>query len=261
MNFMEQENSCCAHFDKKYALIILGMVLLAAIVIVSILRDWITNDMHNQVSVTGQGKIFYQPDEANVTLGIQIDKAPTAEEALKRLNEKMTKVVEAIKTAGIPEEDIRTQNYGLNPNYNYEDGNNFVSGYDARQNLIVKIKNIDKNRELTAAVIAAANGAGVNNIGNVAFGVSDMNSIKQQARIKAIQDAKAKADELFKAAGVRPKKIVGWYENEGGYGGPQPMEADMLSSAKEGRGAAPAPQLPSGSQEMTVEIGVNYEVK
>lgn len=259
---MEQENACCHNFDKKYVLIILGMVLLAAIVVVSILRDWITNDYQNQVSVTGQGKVFYQPDEANVTLGIQVDKAPNAEIALKQLNEKMTSVVAAVKGVGIPEEDIKTQNYNLNPDYDYNQGSNFVSGYNARQNIIVKVRNIDKNKEMTGRVVAAANGAGVNNIGNINFGVSDLNSIKQQARIKAIQDAKSKADELFKAAGVKPKKITGWYENGGGEGGGQPMAESSMLSAKDARGGANvSPEIPAGNQEITVEIGVNYEVK
>jgi len=260
---MEQNKSCCHNFDKKYVLIVLGMVLLAAIVIVSILRDWITNDYQNQVSVTGQGKVFYQPDEANINLGIQVDKASTAETALKQLNEKMTAVVAAVKTAGIPEEDIKTQNYSLNPDYDYNQGTNFVSGYNARQSLIVKVKNIDKNKDLVSKVVAAANGAGVNNISNISFGVSDLNSIKQQARIKAITDAKSKASELFKAAGVKPKKITGWYENGGGEGGgPQPYATESMALSKDARGGASvSPEIPSGNQEITVEIGVNYEVK
>jgi hypothetical protein len=259
---MEQENTCCHNFDKKYVLIILGMVLLAAIVIASILRDWITNDMQSQVSVTGQGKVSYQPDEANVSLGIQVDKAPTAENALKQLNEKMTKVVEAIKTVGIPEEDIKTQTYNLSPDYDYNQGTNFVSGYNARQSLTVKVKNIDKNKELTSRVVSAANGAGVNNVNSVNFGVSDLNAIKQQARVKAIEDAKNKAADLFKAAGIKPGKIVGWYENEGGLGGAQPMAENKMLSVDSGRAAGSAlPELPSGNQEMVVEIGVNYEVR
>jgi hypothetical protein len=259
---MEQENSCCRNFDKKYVLVVLGMVLLAAIIITSILRDWFVNDYQNQVSVTGQGKVSYQPDEANVTLGIQIDKAPTAEEALKRLNEKMTKVVAAVKGTGIPEEDIKTQSYNLSPDYDYKDGSNTVSGYNARQSLAVKVKSIDKNKELVSQVVAAANGAGVNNIGNINFGVSDLNSIKQQARVKAINDAKSKANELFSAVGVKPKKITGWYENGGGQGGGQPYaENDMALAKGAGEAVSATPQLPSGSQEITIEINVNYEVK
>jgi len=240
------------------------MVLLSGIIIASILRDWFVNDYQSQVSVTGQGKVSYQPDEANINLGIQVDKAPTAEIALKQLNEKMTKVVAAVKAAGIPEEDIKTRDYNLSPSYDYNQGRDFVSGYDARQSLAVKVKNIDKNKELVSQVVAAANGAGVNNINSINFGVSDLNSIKQQARVKAIQDAKSKADELFKAAGVKPKKITGWYENEaGGMGGAQPVaEGSMLSAAKNDRGGASvSPEIPSGNQEMIVEIGVNYEVK
>ncbi|HLN19168.1 MAG TPA: SIMPL domain-containing protein [Patescibacteria group bacterium] len=258
---MEQNNSCCAHFDKKHLLIVLGMVLLAAIIIVSILRDWITNDYQNQVSVTGQGKVFYQPDEANVNLGIQVDKAVTAQDALDQLNVKMTAVVSAVKGAGIPEEDIKTQNYNLYPNHDYSQGRDFVSGYNASQNLVVKVRNVDKNKDLTSRVVSAANGAGVNNIGNISFTVSDMNAIRQKARVAAINDAKSKADELFKAAGVKPKKIVSWYENgQGEGGGPQPMAESVMS--KDGRGGSNAsPEIPAGNQEIIVEMNVNYEVK
>lgn len=260
MENIEQNHSCCAHFDKKYALIILGMILLAGIIIASILRDWIVGDYSNQVSVTGQGKVFYQPDEANVTLGIQVDKAPTAQDALQQLNAKMTQVVSAIKATGIPEEDIKTQSYNMYPNHDYTQGRDFVSGYNAMQNLVVKMRNIDKNKELTSQVVAAANNAGVNNVGNITFTVSDMNAIKQQARVKAIEDAKSKANELFQAAGVKPKKIVSWYENNPGEGGgPQPMMAESAMN-KDARSSV-SPEIPAGNQEITVEMNVNYQVK
>src|SRR6185436_13714085 len=117
----------------KTILVLLAMLLLGSIVIVSILRDRIVNYPQWQVTVTGQGKVSYTPDIANISLGVQVDKVPSAQGALQQLNTKIAKVVQAIQGAGIPAEDILTQNYSLYPQYDYKDNVTVASGYNANQ--------------------------------------------------------------------------------------------------------------------------------
>ena len=82
----------------KPAIIIVGLVLLAAIIVVSILRDRLVNVQYRQVTVNGQGRVSYNPDLAVINLGVQIDKAKQAEDALKQLNEKVNKIREILAT-------------------------------------------------------------------------------------------------------------------------------------------------------------------
>jgi uncharacterized protein YggE len=114
-------------------------------------------------------------------------------------------------------------------------------------------------------VISTASSFGINQVVGVSFDVSNLGNLKQQARIKAIEDARSKAQDLAKAAGVkRLKKVVGWYENivkspdmqnsDYGYGG---MEGKAVMSSAP---AASSAQVPSGTQEIIINVGVNYQV-
>jgi hypothetical protein len=263
-NEIQSNESCCKNWrSPNIILIFIGMILVAGVVIIALIREKIVNPNLNQVTVNGEGKVSYQPDIAAVTLGVQVDKAVTAEVALKQLNEKINKAIDELGTIGISKENIKTKNYSLNPQYDYRDGTSTISGYSANQQLEIKVEGIDKNIELVGNVISAASRVGINQVSGVSFDVASLNDLKQQARIKAIEDARGKANSLAKAAGVkRLKKVIGWYENvvkspdmqngDYGYGG---MGEKALSSVS----SAPA-QVPSGTQEIIINVGVNYQV-
>lgn len=261
---LNSEERCCSFNWKepKFILRVLVVIILGVIIVVSLLRERIVNPTQNQVTIYGQGKMEYQPDEAIVTLGVQVDKVWSADGALKQLNEKITRIMEAEKALGISETDIKTGNYNLSPQYDYKDGVSSVAGYNANQNLIIKVKNINDDKEKTSQVIAAASGAGANQVLGVEFKPSDLDSLKQEARLKAIADAKSKAPAMFKASGVKAGKILGWYENN--VQSPDVPSANYGIGGAEGLGgakAAASPQVPAGTQEITIEIGLNYQVK
>lgn len=263
---LNAEKKCCSFNwqEPKTIFKILGLLLLAAIIIVSLVRERIVNPLQNQVTVYGQGKVSYQPDEARVTLGVQVDRVWSAEGALKQLNEKMTRVIEAEKVLGVKMENIKTGAYSLYPQYDYKDGASTVAGYNASQNLIIKVENIQADAEMIGKIISAASSQGVNQIQGVDFSPSNLNDIKQEARLKAIADAKAKAPALFKASGARAGKILGWYENIVQMPGDNQRDYAMGIGGAEGMGgakAAPSPQVPAGTQEITIEVGLNYAVR
>lgn len=252
---------CCACSKKKIIFIALGMILLAGIIITSLLRERWANPIQNQVTIFGQGKVEYKPDMATVILGVQVDKASSAELALNQLNEKMNNIISAIKNTGISEDKIKTESYTLNPQYDYKEGISSISGYGANQQLTIKIDSIKDDPEAPSQVISEASKFGANQVNAINFSVSNLDQLKQQARIKAIEDAKKKSISMFKAAGMgKPGKIVGWYENL--LQSPDsPYQYGMGGEGNSLQKSAPAPQVPSGMQEIVVEIGVNYEVK
>jgi uncharacterized protein YggE len=245
--------------SPRVAIIILAMLLLAGIITTAILRDRIVNQQFRSVTVTGQGKVTYKPDIAIVTLGVQIDKVAKPEDTLNQLNTKVANIIKAIKNLGITDENIETQNYSLYPQYDYKDNVSVVSGYNANQQLVVKINNYDKDPGKLSAVIAAASKAGANQVNNLNFDASNMNDLKQQARVLAISDAKSKSSALASTAGVRLADITGWYENV-----ISPV-SDTYSTdyGKGGAGGAQTsnPSVPSGNNEVLIEIGVTYNIK
>lgn len=257
------DKGCCGdHGHKcKGALKVLGLLVLAAIIIVAILRDRIVNQQFKSVTITGQGKVAYTPDLAIVTLGVQIDKVAKPEDALNQLNAKVIAIIEAVKAIGVLPSDIQTQNYSLYPQYDYKDNVSTVSGYNANQQLVIKVSGYDQDQNKLSQVIAAASRAGANQVNNLSFDASNMNDLKQEARVKAIADAKTKSAALADSAGVRLKDVIGWYEN-------MVNPIPMYSTADYGKGGlggqsgnAVSPQTPAGDREVVIEIGVTYNLK
>jgi len=260
MESTNQTNDCRCHgrHRGKLILAIIVVVLLAGVAIVSILRDRIVNQPQYQVSITGQGKVAYQPDVANVIVGVQIDKMAKAEDALKQLNEKMGKVSAAIKALGIKEEDIKTQNYSLLPQYDYVNNVNTLSGYNANEQLVVKVSDIKTNPNNVSRIVEEASKAGANQILGINYDLSNGEDLKQQARILAIADAKNKANVLAQAAGVELGEVVGWWENlvQAPY-----LNNNTYYADKGGMGGGTTTTVPNGSQEIVMEVSVSYKLK
>ncbi|KKU55565.1 MAG: hypothetical protein UY41_C0044G0002 [Candidatus Moranbacteria bacterium GW2011_GWE1_49_15] len=244
--------------EPKTVLAFVALMLVGAIVITALVRERIVDPEKNQVTVTGEGKVIYQPDIATVTLGVQIDKAPTAESALNQLNEKISQVVASVEGSGVPRENIKTQNYSVYPQYDYKDGTSELSGYNASQQLSIKVENIQEDKYAVSKVISEAGKAGTNQVNGISFDVSSVSDLRQQARILAVADAQAKAAELSQVTGTRLGKIVGWYENVVGSPEPRPVYGLGIGGAVKEASVA---DVPTGTQEIVVEMGLNYEVK
>lgn len=257
---------CCTKFNKyswrnpQMIIMLITVVALTGIVVVAILRDRLVNQPPWQVSVTGQGKISYQPDTANVTLGVQVDKIKSASDALNQMNDKMTKIMAALEQVGVATEDIQTQNYSLYPQYDYKDGVSIPSGYSANQQLVIKVKQINSDKAKLPKIISQAESAGANQVVGVAFDVSNLDELKQQARLKAMADARAKSGVLAKAAGVKLGEVVGWWENLLQAPGVNALYYGDKGGVG-GSGAPATPQVPSGSNEIIVELTLNYKVE
>jgi len=242
---------------SKPVIIIAAMVLIAGVIVTALLRDRLVASQYRQVTVNGQGRVSYEPDLAVVNLGVQIDKVKQPEEALNQLNAKVKKIVEAVKAEGIASEDITTQSYSLYAQYDYKDNVSTVSGYNANQQLSIKVRDYDVKPERLNKVIGAASKAGANQINNLGFDSTQMNDLKQQARILALRDAQSKSVSLTAAAGVKIKNIAGWWEtvqsttDVSGYG---------LGGGAE-KGASTPAQVSSGSHEVVIDVGVNYNIK
>lgn len=252
---VEAKKYCCS--TRRYVLWIVGMILLATVIVVAVLRDRIVNKQYWQVSVSGRGSVTYQPDEANITMGVQIDKVAKADQALTQLNEKINSVIKAIEQVGVPKENIKTQNYSLTPQYDWIENVQTPGGFTASQLLVVKVVNLSENNDLVSQVIDAASKAGVNQIQGVSFDTSKLEDLKQQARLDAIADAKIKADSIADSLGVRLGKVIGWWENPVSVPG-VPYYGEMGAGYGGGGGA---PVVPGGSQEIILEVSINYEVK
>jgi len=211
----------------------------------------------NQFSVQGEGRVLARPDIAQINLGVKIENERSAQAATKKGVEKINLVIASIKTAGVDEKDLKTTAYNLYPNYDYtRQAGRELTGWNLDQSVQVKIRDLDKIGE----VIAQATSAGANQAGGVSFTIDDEDELKSQARAKAIEAAKAKAQELSKQAGLNLGKVINVFESQTSY--PQPMFARAESlDAGLGGGGVPAPDIQAGENEVVVNVTLVYEVK
>ncbi len=211
------------------------------------------NSVHT-ITISAEGKVTAQPDLVTVTAGVQ-NEGDTAAKAQSDNSSKMNKAIDFIKNRiGVKAEDIHTQDYSIYPKYDYSSGKTVQSGYTVNQNLVVKLRDLSKISDL----LSGLTDNGINQIQNVSYTFDSPDNFREQAREMALSNAKEKAGNLAKAAGVRLGSLVSFYENASG-GGPIPYYS---LQAKDGMGGGGnAPQMEPGTQDITASVSVTYEIK
>ena len=206
-----------------------------------------TKAVSSELSVVGEGKVEAVPDIAQVSAGIVADGA-TVEAVEQKINEVNNAVVSALTNLGIAEEDIKTASYSISPNYNFETGRNIISGYSGNSTLTIKVKNIKQLPQ----VITAATAEGANQIYNTQYTIDDPAKYREEARNKAIENAKEQARKLSGELGIKLGKIVNIVEST-----PGPDRIVPLFSREAGLGGAP--DLQPGSQTITSIVTLYFE--
>lgn len=202
------------------------------------------------ITVTGEGSVEGAPDMAVLSLGVTTE-GDTAAEAMAANTAALTAVLERLKAAGIAERDVQTANLSLNPNWTgYDSGATpRIASYSANNQVMVRIRDLPKLGE----VLDAAVRDGANTLNGLTFGLSNPRPAMDEARAKAVGDAKARATLLVEAAGAKLGRIVSISEN-GGYSQPAPMFRATAAEA-----AAPVP-VEGGELATTATVTVVYEI-
>ena len=209
----------------------------------------VTTTKSDTFNVSGEGKVTVVPDVALITVGIQAD-GSTVKGAQEQINSVIAKVSSAIKKLGIDKKDSQTTNYSISPNYDFRESGQKINSYLANTNLSIKVKNIEN----TNSVIDAATANGANQVGGISFEVDDKTKAENEAREKAVAEAKTKAGQAAKIAGFKLGRIINYSENFGGFPGPMPLRA-----MAEDVSATPT-QVEPGSAEVVVIVTLSFEI-
>jgi len=209
----------------------------------------------NQITVSGEGKVYAKPDVAVVNLGVTTEGQTTAD-VIKSNTDKMNAVIKAVKDSGVDEKDILSTAYSLSPLYNYTEAKGRVfQGYTLDQNIEVKIRDFTKIGD----ILSKATAKGANLANNLQFTIDNPEQFKQEARAKAIEQAKANAQNLAKVSGIKLGKLINVYENYSPY--PIMYNTKALGLGGGAAESAPAPTIQPGQQEIDVTINLTYQVK
>ena len=216
------------------------------------------------VVIGAEGKATVTPDIATLHFSVISEgKDPVA---LQRENTvKMNTAIDFIKGLGIDKKDIKTAGYNLYPKYEYTrsadamypyPGKQIISGYTLTQTVEVKVRDLEK----VASVLAGLPEKGINQIDGPNFSVEDPDKYLNEARREAFVKARAKAEAMTRANGMRITRVVTFSENQGGY---PIMYARAEAIGKGGSFDLPVapPSIEPGSQEVNVEVSVTYAIR
>lgn len=196
------------------------------------------------ISVAGSGSITVEPDTADISIGVQVN-AATADEALSQANDAASKLIDAVKDAGVDDADIRTSGLSVYPNYA---DSSTIASYTASNSVTVTVRDIGRAGPVIDAAAAAAGGAIT--IGGISFYVDDVEAVLGAARDEAVANARARAGQYATAAGVEVGDVLSISET--GMSMPPVYEA-----GDKDEGGSPTPIEP-GSQELSVSVSVVF---
>lgn len=211
-----------------------------------------------RIIVSGEGTAEIAPDMAVITLSV-VREAETAREALDANSTAMADVLAAMQAEGIEDRDLQTSNFSIEPKVvypkNYSDSDREpprIVGYTVRNSLTVRIRDLDK----LGTILDKSVTLGVNQGGNIAFTNDDPSQAIEEARVKAMQEAIAKAKTLTGTAGVGLGKVLEISENS--YR-PQPVP---LARAKIAMAAESAPvPVAAGENSYSVTVNVTFALE
>ena len=205
------------------------------------------------LTVSAEGVSRRAPDLASISLGV-ITEAPTAGEALRLNAERMTRVMAALKRAGLADRDLQTSGLSVSPQYDYANNKPpALRGYQAANQVTATVRDLAR----LGPVLDASVGAGANSAGQVSFGLADPLAAENAAREAAVKALKAKADLYARATGHRGVRLTAL--SEGGFV-PQPrpvMKAYAMAAPM--AEAAPTPVAP-GELNLSITVSGVFEL-
>lgn len=252
--------------NKKFQqiLIIIGIILLTSLtVLISVLinneikkANFIGLDSQNlrTITVSGEGMMHVVPDIASISFSITT-RDKTTETALSQNNQKTDQVIEFLKEQGVAAEDIKTIDFNVYPLYKRDI--DFISReidyYEVVNRIVVELKDLEK----ASVIIDGAIRAGANRTDSLQFLVSNEEEFKKEAREKAVEQARSKAQEIASALGVKLGRVIDFSETSNYY---LPFRAEKEIMVADTSSAYEV-SLEPGENEITVNVIINYEIR
>lgn len=226
-------------------------------------KNIFTPDVKLQISVSGEGKVSARPDVATIVASI-VSQGEYLKDVQSANSQKSNALVAYLKSVGVKEEDIKTVSYVIEPQYRYpqpcpygsvcpvEQTQTKIIGYLIRNAYGIKVRDLAKAGDVLAGVV----GAGANDVSGIQFTIDQPDQLKAEARKKAIDDARAKAEKLAHDLGRGLGPIVNFSES----GSQPPIYFERAAPSAQG-GGAPAPAVAPGENEIVVDVSITYEFR
>lgn len=211
------------------------------------------------IAVTGVAEKSIDPNmlSLNIEVWSKALAAKAAQSLAAQEHKSIQKVFEQFK---IKKEDIQTQSYSLNPEYIYEEKTqqNKIVGYRAVQILRVVLRKVEDGGSFIDALSSSSKGtsSGIN-LNSISWDTDQRDNLQAAGVLEAVKQARFKADEMAKAAGVKIKRV---YRLTSGVVGNDsiPMTQGYAKSMSLAQGAPT--DLSGGQVKVRVEVQAEFEI-
>jgi uncharacterized protein YggE len=197
---------------------------------------------------TATGKVEGVPDTLTVTLGVE-SHAGSAQEALAQNSDRATRVIAALKAAGVAAADLQTTQLSLNPTFDQKGRPN---GYGVANVVTARTHDVVNGGKLVDA--AAAQAGDDIRVQGVVLSIEDTSRLVATARADAVHRARQQAGQLARAADVRLGPVERITER-------RPAGLQYLRQARFAGAAASSAPIEPGSQELTVDVTVVFGIR
>jgi uncharacterized protein YggE len=204
------------------------------------------SDTPRQVTVVGSGHVQGVPDTLTADVGIEFI-APDVTAAMDQTNTRQQAVIDALAGAGVDHKDINTTDVTLQPQF--DSATNKITGYRADNAIQVKIHPTGSASRVLAVIVGT--GGSATRINSVSYSIADDSQLVKDARTRAFQDAKDRAEQYAGLSGLGLGKIISISETSGGT---PPAPAPM-------RGAMSAVPLEPGQQTVSFSVSAVWELR
>jgi hypothetical protein len=202
------------------------------------------------VTVSGTGTVIAPPDMAEFTTGV-VTQAPTAAQALAANGQAMATLLQSLAALGVPTRDVQTTTISVSPQRRQgkdEGRPPEIVGYEVTDQVRVKVRDLSR----LGRVLDQQVEQGANSVYGIHFGLAEPAPLLDEARKRAMADARGKADLYAAAASLKVGRVLA--VQEAGVASPRPEMGPrgMLSAA--------VPVAP-GEQEIQASVSVTFSLE
>jgi uncharacterized protein YggE len=209
----------------------------------------------SSIRVTGDSKVTASPDRVQIDLGVTTRAAHSQEAATENARQ-VDAVLAAVKKAAGPTAVLTTISYALNPNYQYHTsgGEPTITGYTAANVVQVQLDDLAR----IGSVIDSGTQAGANHVQGIQFPLRDQAPVRATALRAAALRARAEAEVLAGALGLKVVRVVSVEEMS-----PRVTPVRYMAAPRAGLSAASAEvstPVEAGTLDISANVTLTVEV-
>ncbi|HEY8539169.1 MAG TPA: SIMPL domain-containing protein [Steroidobacteraceae bacterium] len=211
-------------------------------------------DRPRTVTVSGQGEVRAEPDRAFVTLGVEARK-PKLEDARAEVSRTVDAVLKLTREMKIDQKLVNATRINVQPEYNWDTNarERTLIGYYVSRQIEIELRDLEKLGQL----LERATDLGVNQIGSPLLDSTKRRELEREALAKAVEDARANAEVVARAAGAK-LGAARTISATSGYVPPSPVRMKVAAVAMEASDAAQTYQR--AEMTFTGNVQVEYDL-